>query len=243
MRRTRVVEALNSAQARDALLVKGWVRTRRDAKDLSFLELNDGSCLKNLQVIVDTATPAAATLEAITTGAAVEVEGALVASPGKNQQWEVHAQALRLLGAADPDAFPLQKKRHTDEFLRSIAHLRPRTNKYGALFRIRSETAFAVHQFFRQRGFHHLHAPIITGSDCEVPARCFASPPCPLRHRPAVPNGPTRPTTFSARRPTSPSPANWRPSCSPAPWATCTPSGRRSGRKIPTPRGTPPNSG
>lgn len=173
MRRTRVVEALNSAQARDALLVKGWVRTRRDAKGLSFLELNDGSCLKNLQVIVDAATPAAATLETITTGAAVEVEGALVASPGKNQQWEVHAHALRLLGGADPDAYPLQKKRHTDEFLRSIAHLRPRTNKYGALFRIRSETAFAVHQFFRQRGFHHLHAPIITGSDCEGAGEMF----------------------------------------------------------------------
>ena len=192
MRRTRVLEALNSAQARDALLVKGWVRTRRDAKGLSFLELNDGSCLRNLQVIVDAATPAAATLETITTGAAVEVEGTLVASPGKNQQWEVHAHALRLLGGADPDAYPLQKKRHTDEFLRSIAHLRPRTNKYGALFRIRSETAFAVHQFFRQRGFHHLHAPIITGSDCEGAGEMFrvttlpVSPPSGSPERPGA---------------------------------------------------------
>ena len=173
MKRTRILEALNSSQATEALLVKGWVRTRRDAKGLSFLELNDGSCLKNLQVIVDAATPAAEALDAITTGAAVEVEGALVASPGKNQQWEVHAATLRLLGSADADAYPLQKKRHTDEFLRSIAHLRPRTNKYGALFRIRSETAFAVHQFFRQRGFHLLHAPIITGSDCEGAGEMF----------------------------------------------------------------------
>ena len=180
MRRTRVLEALNSAQATDAILVKGWVRTRRDAKGLSFLELNDGSCLKNLQVIVDAATPAAEVLETITTGAAAEVEGALVASPGKNQQWEVHANALRLLGGADADTYPLQKKRHSDEFLRSIAHLRPRTNKYGALFRIRSETAFAVHQFFRQRGFHHLHAPIITGSDCEGAGEMFRVTTLPL---------------------------------------------------------------
>ena len=147
---------------------------------MSFLELNDGSCLKNLQVVVDAATPAAQALDAITTGAAVEVEGALVASPGKNQQWEVHAAALRILGSADADAYPLQKKRHSDEFLRSIAHLRPRTNKYGALFRIRSETAFAVHQFFRQRGFHLLHAPIITGSDCEGAGEMFRVTTLPL---------------------------------------------------------------
>ena len=180
MKRTRVLEALNSSQATEVLMVKGWVRTRRDAKGVSFLELNDGSCLKNLQVVVDAATPAAEVLDAITTGAAVEVEGALVASPGKNQQWEVHAAALRLLGSADADAYPLQKKRHSDEFLRSIAHLRPRTNKYGALFRIRSETAFAVHQFFRQRGFHLLHAPIITGSDCEGAGEMFRVTTLPL---------------------------------------------------------------
>ena len=190
MRRTRVLEALNSAQASDAILVKGWVRTRRDAKGLSFLELNDGSCLKNLQVIVDAVTPAAAALETVTTGAAVEVEGALVASLGKNQQWEVHAAALRLLGGADPESYPLQKKRHSDEFLRSIAHLRPRTNKYGALFRIRSEAAFAVHQFFRQRGFHHLHAPIITGSDCEGAGEMFRVTTLPFSPPPGTPERP-----------------------------------------------------
>jgi asparaginyl-tRNA synthetase len=109
----------------------------------------------------------------VTTGAAVEVAGALVASPGKGQRWELRATQLTLLGAADADTYPLQKKRHTDEFLRTIAHLRPRTNKYGALFRIRSESAFAVHTFFRDRGFYYLHTPIITGSDCEGAGEMF----------------------------------------------------------------------
>ena len=173
MRRTRVIDALHSQTAVEHLLVKGWVRTRRDAKDVSFLEINDGSCLPNLQIIVDHTSPAHECMPLATTGAAVEVEGALVASPGKGQQWEVRATSLRVLGTADPEAYPLQKKRHTDEFLRTIAHLRPRTNKYGAIFRIRSESAFAVHQFFRERGFYYLHTPIITGSDCEGAGEMF----------------------------------------------------------------------
>jgi asparaginyl-tRNA synthetase len=147
MRRTRVIDALHSQAAMPQILVKGWVRTRRDAKGFSFLELNDGSCLKNLQVIVDTSALAQGSLTDASTGAAVEVEGALVESPGKGQRWEVQATQVRLVGAADPETYPLQKKRHTDEFLRSLAHLRPRTNKYGALLRIRSESAFAVHNF------------------------------------------------------------------------------------------------
>jgi asparaginyl-tRNA synthetase len=173
MRRTPVIEALNSQAPTQQLLVKGWVRTRRDAKGVSFLEINDGSCLKNLQVVLDAAAFSDGGLAGVDTGAAVEVEGALVASPGKGQRWEVQATQVRLVGAADPETFPLQKKRHTDEFLRSIAHLRPRTNKYGALFRIRSESAFAVHSFFRERGFYYLHAPIITGSDCEGAGAMF----------------------------------------------------------------------
>jgi asparaginyl-tRNA synthetase len=155
------------------ILVKGWVRTRRDARGFSFLELNDGSCLKNLQVIVDEATPGYDDLKGVATGAAMEIEGALVASPGKGQQWEVRASRWLLLGQADPETYPLQKKRHTDEFLRTIAHLRPRTNKYGALFRLRSESAFAVHKFFRDRGFYYLHTPIISGSDCEGAGEMF----------------------------------------------------------------------
>ncbi|MGH8058724.1 MAG: asparagine--tRNA ligase [Candidatus Entotheonellia bacterium] len=173
MRRTRVIDALNSQAAMPQMLVKGWVRTRRDAKGFSFLELNDGSCLKNLQVVIDEAALARESLTGVSTGAAVEVEGGLVESPGKGQRWEVQATHVRLVGAADPETFPLQKKRHTDEFLRSIAHLRPRTNKYGALFRIRSESAFAVHSFFRNRGFYYLHTPIITGSDCEGAGAMF----------------------------------------------------------------------
>jgi asparaginyl-tRNA synthetase len=173
MRRTRVIDALNSQAPMQQILVKGWVRTRRDAKGVSFVELNDGSCLRNLQVVLDASALAHGSLSGVSTGAAVEVEGALLESPGKGQRWEVHATQVRLVGAADPDTYPLQKKRHTDEFLRSIAHLRPRTNKYGALFRIRSESAFAVHAFFRDRGFYYLHTPIITGSDCEGAGAMF----------------------------------------------------------------------
>ena len=173
MRRTRVSEAINSPAALEHILIKGWVRTRRDSKGFSFLEVNDGSCLKNLQVIVEATLPTYEQLKAIATGAAVEVEGALVPSPGKGQQWEVRATMVRLIGGADPEAYPLQKKGHSDEFLRTMAHLRPRTNKYGALFRIRSESAFAVHTFFRNQGFHYLHTPIITGSDCEGAGQMF----------------------------------------------------------------------
>jgi asparaginyl-tRNA synthetase len=173
MRRTRVNDALNSQAPMEQILVKGWVRTRRDAKGVSFLELNDGSSLNNLQAVVAESALVDGNLTGVSTGAAVEVEGSLVESPGKGQRWEVQATQVRLVGAADPDTYPLQKKRHTDEFLRSIAHLRPRTNKYGALFRIRSESAFAVHSFFRDRGFHYLHTPIITGSDCEGAGAMF----------------------------------------------------------------------
>jgi asparaginyl-tRNA synthetase len=180
MRRTRVLDALNSQTAMERIVVKGWVRTRRDAKGFSFLEVNDGSCLNNLQVVVDEAKAAYEQLHQVTTGAAIEVAGTLLASPGKGQRWEVHASELTLLGPADAATYPLQKKRHTDEFLRTIAHLRPRTNKYGALFRIRSESAFAVHQFFRERGFYYLHTPIITGSDCEGAGELFRVTALPL---------------------------------------------------------------
>jgi len=180
MKRTLIKNLLNSAAAIDHIRVCGWVRTRRDSKGFSFLELNDGSCLKNLQVIVDAAVPAFAHLKDVTTGAAVEIQGTLVDSPGAGQKWELRAFDLRLLGQADPDTYPLQKKRHTDEFLRTIAHLRPRTNKYGAIFRIRSEAAFAVHRFFRDRGFYYLHSPILTGSDCEGAGEMFRVTTLPL---------------------------------------------------------------
>ncbi|ETX05605.1 MAG: asparaginyl-tRNA synthetase [Candidatus Entotheonella gemina] len=188
MRRTRVNDTLQSQAPMSSVLVKGWVRTRRDAKGFSFIELNDGSCLQNLQVIVDDDSDASASVKQVNTGAAVEVEGELVASPGKGQQWELRASRVAILGGADPETYPLQKKRHTDEFLRTIAHLRPRTNKYGALFRIRSESAFAVHQFFRDRGFYYLHTPIITGSDCEGAGEMFRVTTLPASGPPAAAN-------------------------------------------------------
>ena len=172
MKRTAIKAALGADSARESILVKGWVRTKRDSKGFSFLELNDGTCLKNLQVIVDESCPSFGLLEQIGTGAAVEVRGTLAESPGQGQKWEVKASELALIGPAGPD-YPLQKKRHTDEFLRTIAHLRPRTNKYGAVFRIRSESAFAVHDFFRKRNIFYFHAPIITGSDCEGAGELF----------------------------------------------------------------------
>ena len=172
MQRIRIKQALNAEAGMDQALVKGWVRTRRDSKAFSFLEINDGSCLKNLQVIVDADSPAYGNLGEITTGYAVAVTGSLVESPGKGQKWELKADSLSLVGEADKD-FPLQKKRHTDEFLRGIAHLRPRTNKFGAIFRIRSEVSYAVHKFFRDRGFFYVHTPIITGSDAEGAGEMF----------------------------------------------------------------------
>jgi asparaginyl-tRNA synthetase len=154
------------------VLIKGWIRTRRDAKNFSFLEINDGSCLKNVQVIADESLPNYADVKKLTTGAAVAVSGSLVESKGGGQKWEITARKVDIIGLA-PDAYPLQKKRHSDEFLRSIAHLRPRTNKYGAAFRIRSEMAFAIHKFFRDRGFRYIHTPILTGSDCEGAGELF----------------------------------------------------------------------
>lgn len=173
MKRTRVRQALAAEAPMERILIKGWVRTKRDAKGFSFLEVNDGPHLKNIQVIIDENVPAFDRLKDINTGAAVAVSGALAASPGKGQKWGIQATDLELVGAADQTDYPLQKKRHSDEFLRSIAHLRPRTNKYGAIFRIRSESAFAVHKYFRDRGFYYLHTPILTGSDCEGAGELF----------------------------------------------------------------------
>lgn len=173
MRHTLIADVLASKEPRPGITVCGWIRTRRDAKDFSFVELNDGSCLANLQCIVDAGTQAAHGLGEASTGAALEVNGELVASPGKGQKWEVRAANIRVFGLADPETFPLQKKRHSDEFLRSIAHLRPRTNKYGAAFRIRSEAGFATHEFFQSQHFAWVHTPVLTGSDCEGAGEMF----------------------------------------------------------------------
>ena len=170
--RSKVIELLNASAPIDSLLAKGWVRTRRDSKDSSFIELNDGSCLSNIQIIADGALPNYDAIKKIPTGSAISVEGALIASPGSGQNWEIRATKIDMIGHA-PDSYPLQKKRHTDEYLRSIAHLRPRTNKYGAMFRMRSQLSYAIHQFFQDRGFWYIHSPILTGADCEGAGEMF----------------------------------------------------------------------
>ncbi len=166
IKRTKVLELLRADAPAEKILLKGWIRTTRESKTFSFLELNDGSSLANIQVIADSSLDNYAEIRALTTGSALEIRGSLGASQGKGQKWEVLAENVTVVSVAD-GAYPLQKKRHTDEFLRGIAHLRPRTNKYGAVFRIRSELSFAIHKFFRDKGFKYLHSPIITGSDCE----------------------------------------------------------------------------
>lgn len=185
--RTDIKDALSASGPRDSITICGWIRTRRDAKGLSFLELNDGTCLANIQVIIDEGTKAYAALAPVNTGASVCVAGSLIESPGKGQKWEVRADDLLVYGEADPETYPLQKKRHSDEFLRGIAHLRPRTNKYGAMFRIRSECAFAIHEYFREKGFFHVHTPILTGSDAEGAGEMFRVTTLPVEGPPAAP--------------------------------------------------------
>jgi asparaginyl-tRNA synthetase len=136
------------------------------------MEINDGSCLTNIQILVDETLETYDDVRKLTTGAAVGVTGKLVESPGSGQKWEVQAEQVEIISVA-PETYPLQKKRHSDEFLRSIAHLRPRTNKYGATFRIRSELAYAIHKFFHDRGFRYIHTPILTGADCEGAGELF----------------------------------------------------------------------
>src|SRR5437762_8994149 len=164
---TPINHALQSTVPMDKIRLVGWVRTRRDSKDFSFVELNDGSSLRNLQVIAKSDTlQNYADIQRLSTGASIVVTGALMPSQGKGQKWELVAHNIEIVGGAD-ETYPLQKKGHTAAFLREIAHLRPRSNLFGCVFRVRSRLAFAVHQFFQDRGFIYVHTPIITGSDCE----------------------------------------------------------------------------
>ncbi|MFM1944629.1 MAG: hypothetical protein RI897_3611 [Verrucomicrobiota bacterium] len=172
MDKLSIKQVLSVVEPLDRVVVRGWVRTRRDSKGFSFMEVNDGSCLANLQVVVDVGVAGADQLEACTTGASVVVEGKMVASPAAGQKWEVQASRVELVGRAEAD-YPLQKKGHSLEFLRSIGHLRPRSNLFGAVFRTRSRLAYAVHQFFQERGFVYVHTPIITTSDCEGAGELF----------------------------------------------------------------------
>lgn len=188
MKKLSVKNALSATASADDILVQGWVRTRRDSKTFSFIEINDGSCQKNLQVIVDTNCPGYEAIKSVLTGASVSVAGTLVASQGKGQSWEVRATHFEIVGAA-PDTFPLQKKGHTVEFLRDIPHLRARTNRFGAMFRVRSRLAYAVHKFFQSRGFVYVNTPIITTSDCEGAGELFRVTTLPLDALPKTPDG------------------------------------------------------
>ena len=172
MKRIKISKLLKSDAPKEEVLIKGWVRTRRDAKDFSFIEVNDGSCLKNIQIVAGSTLSNYQDVARLSTGSAVVVDGKLVESMGSGQQWEIIADRVEIVSLA-PESYPLQKKRHTDEFLRTIAHLRPRTNKYGAAFRIRSELSYAIHKFFRDKDFKYIHSPIITGSDCEGAGELF----------------------------------------------------------------------
>ncbi len=162
------IKELLTGSAGAACTAEGWVRTRRDSKEISFLEINDGSSIKNLQAVIDGGLPDFKKLgQKLTNGCSVRIAGRLIESPGTGQQVELKAESIELLGESPADEYPLQKKRHSFEFLREIAHLRARTNTFGAVARIRSEMSFAIHRFFHERGFVLVHTPIITGSDCE----------------------------------------------------------------------------
>lgn len=174
MASARIIDLLRSGQINDSYNVRGWVRTKREGKDIAFLELNDGSSLQGLQIVLpQTIDSYELLVKQITTGTSIEVSGTLVESMGKGQRVEMQASAIAIFGTADPETYPLQKKRHSIEFLRTIAHLRPRTNMFGAVFRVRNACAYAIHQFFQERGFLWVHTPIVTASDCEGAGEMF----------------------------------------------------------------------
>ena len=172
LKRTKIIDLLKRDDFGAMVNVKGWVRTRRGSKQVSFIALNDGSTINNVQIVVDVANFDEALLKDITTGACLSVNGVLAESVGSGQKVELQAREIALLGACD-NTYPLQKKGHSMEFLREVAHLRPRTNTFGAVFRIRHNMAIAIHKFFHEKGFFYFHTPIITASDCEGAGQMF----------------------------------------------------------------------
>ena len=173
IKRTKIVDLLKSEVYGTTINVKGWVRTRRGSKQVSFIALNDGSTINNVQIVVNGDKFSEEFMKPITTGASLSVNGILVKSQGKGQTVEVQATEILIYGTADPATYPLQKKGHSMEFLREIAHLRPRTNTFGAVFRIRHNMAYAIHKFFHEKGFFYFHTPLITASDCEGAGQMF----------------------------------------------------------------------
>jgi asparaginyl-tRNA synthetase len=185
MKRTKISE-IDAGLLGKHLKICGWVRTVRDQKNFAFVEVSDGTTLAGLQVVVESHLPHYSEL---TTGASISVEGPLVDSPGAKQKWEIKAASFEILGACSVEDYPLQKKRHSFEFLRTIAHLRPRTNTQGAVLRVRNTLAFATHEFFQKRGFLYVQTPIITSSDCEGGGQQFAVTTLPLTQIPKLSDG------------------------------------------------------
>ena len=234
----------SEALAGQTVTVGGWVRTIRDLKGFGFIELNDGSCFKNLQVVMESAAlENYREIAAQNVGAALVVTGAVVLTPEAKQPLEVKAASIEVEGPSTPD-YPLQKKRHSVEYLRTIQHLRPRTNLFSAAFRVRSVAAHAIHCFFQDRGFVYVHTPIITASDCEGAGEMFQVTTLDLRNPPKKRTAPlTSPRISSASMPTSPCPASSTRRISPWLSEAYIPLGPHSGRRTPIPSATPPSSG
>ena len=189
IKRTKIVDIFNPSLIGQKVCVKGWVRTRRGNKNVQFVALNDGSTIKNIQIVIDLAKFTDEELKPITTGSSLCVEGLLVASQGKGQTSEIQAETIEIYGTADPEQYPLQKKGHTLEFLREKAHLRPRTNTFGAVLRVRSALAFAIHKFFQEKRFFYLNTPLITASDCEGAGAMFQVTTLDLNDLPRTEDG------------------------------------------------------
>ncbi len=188
MTNRRIIDLLRHGNPGEAITINGWLRTKRELKEFAFLEVNDGSSLQGLQVVLEPNLPGYTDLlKSLATGSSLTVEGVLVASQGKNQRVEVRGHSVQVWGTADPDTYPLQKKRHSFEFLRSIAHLRSRTNTLGAVFRVRNVCAAAIHEFFQERGFLWVHTPIITTGDCEGAGEQFSVTGLNLNQLPKTP--------------------------------------------------------
>lgn len=185
----RIVEILRTGEPQTSVTIQGWVRTKRELKEFTFVEINDGSSLANLQIVLNPDLPQyTEILKQLNTGASLEVSGILVESPAKGQRIELNASEVKLYGESDPETYPLQKKRHSFEFLRTIGHLRGRTNTFGAVFRVRNAAATAIHQFFQERGFLWVHTPIMTASDCEGAGEMLAVTSLNLQDIPRLEN-------------------------------------------------------
>jgi asparaginyl-tRNA synthetase len=188
-RRNKIADLLKSKEYGSEVLIKGWVRTKRGNKNINFIALNDGSVVHHIQVVAEVANFPEEVLKQVTTGSCIAVNGILVESMGQGQHVEVQAKEIEVYGTADPETYPLQKKGHSLEFLREIAHLRPRTNTFGAVLRIRHAMAFAIHKYFNDQGFYYLHAPIITGSDAEGAGAMFRVTTLDAKNPPLLPDG------------------------------------------------------